>query len=115
MRDLGGDFEEAFLKDIALTLEAYVREHAPEVVKKLYVLASPKNNYPLFEKLQENKKIEMMFVDPREALKDNKNIRIILAENVDVQRLIKKMSRPLSNRLAEEVIRDTLLLPDSVV
>lgn len=37
-----------------------------------------------------------------------------LAENVDVQRLIKKMSRPLTNRLAEEVIRDTLLLPDSV-
>jgi hypothetical protein len=37
-----------------------------------------------------------------------------LADNVDVQRLIKKMSRPLTNRLAEEVIRDTLLLPDSV-
>lgn len=38
-----------------------------------------------------------------------------LAENIDVQRLIKKMSRPLINRLAENMIRDTLLLPDSAV
>lgn len=38
-----------------------------------------------------------------------------LAENTDVQRLIKKMSRPLINRVAEEVIRDTLLLPESTV
>jgi hypothetical protein len=38
-----------------------------------------------------------------------------LADNIDVQRLIKKMSRPLTNKLAEQVIRDTLLLPESVV
>lgn len=37
-----------------------------------------------------------------------------LADNVDVQRLIKKMNRPLTNKLAEQVIKDTLLLPDSI-
>jgi hypothetical protein len=39
----------------------------------------------------------------------------LLCENVEAQRLIKKMSRPLVNRLAEIAIRDTLLLPDTVV
>ena len=34
-----------------------------------------------------------------------------LCESVEAQRLIKKMSRPLTNRLAEEAIRDSLLLP----
>jgi hypothetical protein len=36
-----------------------------------------------------------------------------LNDSVDAQRLIKKMSRPLTNRLAENAIRDTLLLPVS--
>jgi hypothetical protein len=36
-----------------------------------------------------------------------------LCESVEAQRLIKKMSRPLTNRLAENAIRDTLLLPEN--
>ena len=36
-----------------------------------------------------------------------------LAESSEAQRLIKKISRPLTNRLAEMAVRDTLLLPDS--
>ncbi len=36
-----------------------------------------------------------------------------LCGSTDAQRLIKKMSRPLSNRLAENAIRDTLLLPET--
>lgn len=38
-----------------------------------------------------------------------------LIENVEAQRLIRKMSRPVTNRLAETAIRDTLLLPEQTV
>lgn len=34
-----------------------------------------------------------------------------LAESAEAQRIIRKMVRPLSNRLAENTVRDTLLLP----
>jgi hypothetical protein len=48
-------------------------------------------------------------------IRDQRLLRMLtfLYENVEAQRLIKKLSRPLVNRLAEEAIRDTLLLPDN--
>ena len=38
-----------------------------------------------------------------------------LCESIEAQRLIKKMSRPIINRLAEIAIRETLMLPESVL
>ena len=52
-----------------------------------------------------------------DRLRDRRLFRMLsfLFENVEVRRLIKKMSRPLINRIAEEAIRDTLLLPETEV
>lgn len=38
-----------------------------------------------------------------------------LSEDTEAQRLLRRISRPLHNRLAEQAIRDTLALPDSEV
>ncbi|MCX5681510.1 MAG: PilN domain-containing protein [Candidatus Omnitrophica bacterium] len=112
LRDLGGDFENAFLKDVALTLEAYAREHTPEAVGKLYVLASLQTDYPLFEKLRASKNIEVIFVDPGEALKGIKNIAVLNAQSPDFASPIVCLgavdeSQKLSLNLLPEEIRRT--------
>ena len=47
--------------------------------------------------------------------RDGRLLRMLsfLFENSEARRLIKKMSRPLINRIAEEAIRDTLFLPET--
>lgn len=70
LRDLGGDFEDLFLKDILLTLGAYANEHPGERLEKFYVLASPQNKHPLFEKLRMAKSLDISFLDPRGSLQN---------------------------------------------
>lgn len=69
-RDLGGDFEDAFLKEMVLTLEAYAKEHPAERTDKFYVLTTPQNKYPLFEKLRAVRNIDIQFIDPAGNLPD---------------------------------------------
>jgi Tfp pilus assembly protein PilN len=70
VRDLGGDLEEQFLKDIALTLEAYGREHPGEALQKLYVLGLPLDHHSGLERVCADKKIGIQFIDFYEALKN---------------------------------------------
>lgn len=43
------------------------------------------------------------------------NVLTILNENKEIQRILKNIDKPQSNRNAEHIIRDTLLLPSKVV
>lgn len=42
------------------------------------------------------------------------SVLAVLNENKDIQRLLKNIDKPLSNKHAEQIIRDTLLLPPNV-
>ena len=65
--------------------------------------------------LLEQAPYSLQFGGEEERLRDQHFLKALsfLADTVDAQRMIKKMSRPLSNRLAENAIRDTLLLPEN--
>ena len=70
----------------------------------------------LAKDLLEKKQHSFGFGAEEAKIRDERLLRMLtfLSENVEAQRLIKKMNRPLVNRLAEIAIRDTLLLPDTV-
>ncbi|MFA6378969.1 MAG: pilus assembly protein PilM [Candidatus Omnitrophota bacterium] len=75
-RDVGGDFEDLFLKDIFLTLEAYLREHAGDTVQKIFILAPAAIHGLLLERIQAQKKIIVELIDPFAVIKQNKNMVI---------------------------------------
>lgn len=73
LRDIGGDFEDAFLKDISLTLESFTREHPQDEIKKLFVLSAPISS-PLFDKIKAQGQIDVRFMDPCAFLKNTESI-----------------------------------------
>jgi type II secretory pathway component PulL len=73
-RDIGADFENLFLRDIFLTLETYLREHAGDIVSNIYILAPLQIHDRLRESMQSWKNIRIDLVDPLDAIKQNKNM-----------------------------------------
>ena len=70
----------------------------------------------LAKELLERRPYTLAYGGEEERGRDQRFLKALtfLCENVEAQRLIKKISRPLTNRLAENAIRDTLLLSANV-
>ncbi|HOD12917.1 MAG TPA: pilus assembly protein PilM [Candidatus Omnitrophota bacterium] len=75
LRDIGGDFEDAFLKEVSLTFESFMREHPQEKIAKVFVLSAPLKG-TLFERIQTQGQIEVAFVDPCAFLKNDVSISL---------------------------------------
>jgi hypothetical protein len=71
----------------------------------------------LAKELLESRPACLAYGAEEQRKRDNRFLKALtfLCDSVDAQRLIKKMSRPLTNRLAENAIRDTLLLPENQI
>jgi hypothetical protein len=71
----------------------------------------------LAKELLESRPFALSYGGEEQRKRDRRFLKALtfLCESVEAQRLIKKMSRPLTNRLAENAIRDTLLLPENQV
>ena len=71
------------------------------------------------KQLRESIKAHLYSIAPGrepDAVRDEHIVEVLdlLVKEKELSRLIKNMSRPLTNRLAEEVIRDTLVIPAGV-
>jgi Tfp pilus assembly PilM family ATPase/Tfp pilus assembly protein PilN len=77
--DVGADFEDLFIKDIFLTLETFIRDHASEAVPSIYILAPTSIQGFLFDKFQAQKNIMVEFVDPYALMKAHRNAPMLEA------------------------------------
>ncbi len=73
-------------------------------------------DFELAKKLSERIKANLYSLAPGcepDAVRDEHIVEVLdlLVKEKELSRIIKHMSRPLTNRLAEEVIRDTLMIP----
>jgi len=108
-RDIGADFENLFLKDIFLTLETYLREHAGDIVSKIYLLAPQPIHGLLLEKIHLLKNTGIECLDPDECLLHNKNMT--MPKNLPAQ----KTSLIVCLGAAQESIKPSFnLLPEDV-
>lgn len=82
LRDIGGDFENAFLKDISLTLESFAREHEHEKIAKLFVLSAPLQGV-LFDNIKAQGHIDVGFADPVSFLKNTEAVVLPQAHGDD--------------------------------
>jgi len=116
------DVDEAFDID-ASTIQAScsvlnvhkARELALALVNDAGELLMPRVR--LAKELLESKPFSLAYGAEEQRKRDLRFLKALtfLCDSVEAQRCIKKMTRPLTNRLAENAIRDTLLLPENQV